>query len=303
VKIPLSLPQYFSIGFALIVLGRAIHYVAVTRYLTARGISITRAGALVPDWKEWAAYRKARLSDQKPLTLWYVLWAIQIILLFWMLGWFAYGAGAMKIATSSHLRSAAGDTDGYTTVFDVAESGYRQWPFAAFGLIFVAVGVALPSLIKIGVFRKPPVWMQKWFPRVFLGFAILWTLGAFAGTFIDYRRAVDALQNGEAKVVEGRVAHYWQVPQKSESFDVQGVRFQYSDFGIIAGFNHIASLGGPIREGLLVKIWYWHGEILRLQIKKEPNQALQPTAGRRDASLYLMKTNTLQFTVPPASGG
>ena len=279
-SIPLSVPQYFSIGFVLIVLGRAIHYVAVTRYLKARGISVTRTGAMVPDWKEWAAYRKARLSDHKTVTLWYVLWAFQVVLLFWMVGWFAYGAGAMKIATPSHLSPAAVDAEGYATVFDVAKSGYRQWSFGAFGLIFVAVGLALPTLIRIGIFRKPPAWMQKWFPRVFLGFAIVWTAVAFAGTFIDYRRAVDALQNGEAKIVEGPVAHYWEVPRKSESFDVQGIRFQYSDFGVIAGFNHVASLGGPIREGLPVKIWYWRGEILRLQIKNQPNQAMQRTAGR-----------------------
>ena len=130
--------------------------------------------------------------------------------------------------------------------------------------------------------------MQKWFPRFFLGFAILWTVVAFAGTFIDYRRAVDALQNGQAKVIEGPVAHYWEVPGKSEAFDVQGVRFQYSDYGVIAGFNHIASLGGPIREGLPVKIWYWHGEILRLQIKKEPNQTLERTADRHEDLLSMI---------------
>ena len=30
---------------------------------------------------------------------------------------------------------------------------------------------------------------------------------------------------------------------------------------------------------------------------------MQPTAGRRDASLYLMKTHSLQFTLASASGG
>jgi hypothetical protein len=271
VSIQLSLPEYFSIGFALIVLGRTIHYLAVTRYLRERGIAATGGRSSIRDWNEWADYRKTRLSDHQPLTWWYVLWTIQIILFFWLVGLIAYGAGAVKIGIPTHLIQRSGDPPDYTTVFDVAQSGYRQWPFAAFGLIFVALGLLMPTFIRIGLLRKPPQWMQKWFRPFFLGFAILWTFVAFAGTFIQYRRAVDALRNGEAKVVEGRVAHYWQVPHKSESFDVQGVRFQYSDFGIIAGFNHIASLGGPIREGLPVKIWYWHGEILRLQVKKEPN--------------------------------
>lgn len=54
---------------------------------------------------------------------------------------------------------------------------------------------------------------------------------------------------------------------KNESFDVRGVKFWYSDNVVIAGFNQTAFYGGPIREGLLVKIWYWNGQILLLQIK------------------------------------
>jgi hypothetical protein len=55
-----------------------------------------------------------------------------------------------------------------------------------------------------------------------------------------------------------------------ESFVVKGVAFKYSDSVIAAGFNNSASHGGPIREGLHVKIWHLNGEILRLDIEKEP---------------------------------
>ncbi len=34
-----------------------------------------------------------------------------------------------------------------------------------------------------------------------------------------------------------------------------------------------------------------------------PNQAMQPTAGPRTASLHFMKTRLLQFTLAVASGG
>jgi hypothetical protein len=56
---------------------------------------------------------------------------------------------------------------------------------------------------------------------------------------------------------------------------VHGVRFQYSDYVITAGFNNTSSHGGPIREGLPVRIWYLDGEILRLDIAKRPKQTLQ----------------------------
>lgn len=159
----------------------------------------------------------------------------------------------------------------YTTVFDVTGSGYRQWSFPAYGLIFILIALVIPTLISKGAIRKPSRQKERWFRVGLLVFTILWTIGSFFDTYLDYRNAVNALQDGQAKVVEGQVAHYWTVPFKSESFTVQGVTFQYSDYGRIAGFKNTASHGGPIREGLPVKIWYWRGEILRLEIRKKPS--------------------------------
>jgi hypothetical protein len=85
----MGLPLYWSIGFGLIILGRTIHYFAVARYLKQRGILVEHNLFGVRDWAEWAAYKKAVLSDGQPLTWWYVLWTIQVILMFWLAGWFA----------------------------------------------------------------------------------------------------------------------------------------------------------------------------------------------------------------------
>ena len=270
-SIQLSLSEYFLIGFVLIALGRTIHYLAVTRYLRERCLVATRDRWAMRDWSEWSAYGKARLSDHQPLTWWYVLWAIQIVVFLWMIGWFASAGGALKFGVLTYLPLATSNVDGYTTVFDVTQTGYRHWSFTAFGLIFVAVGLALPTLIRIGIFRKPPNWMQKWFPRVFLGFAIFLTLTCFITTYTDYRRAVSAIRNNRAHVIEGIVTDFKPMPYTGhamESFVVQGIRFEYSDHVITGGFNNTSSHGGPIREGLPVKIWYLGREILRLDIKR-----------------------------------
>jgi hypothetical protein len=306
VNIPLSLPQYFSIGFALIVSGRVIQYLAVTRYLKERGVVTARAGSLIPDWKELNAYRQTRLSDHQPLIWWYVLWTIQVILCFWVVGWIANGVGSFRIGAPSHFTRVTNDAGNYATVFDVTQSGYRQWSFAAFGLIFVAVGLALPTLIRIGIFRKPPAWMQKWFPRFFLGFAIIWTLTSFAATYADYRAAVNAMRSDRAQVIEGVITDFRPMPYTGhamESFVVRGVRFEYSDYVITAGFNNTSSHGGPIREGLPVKIWHRGNEILRLDIATRPNQAMQPTTGRRTAKLLMTTTSHPATTRALASGG
>jgi hypothetical protein len=269
VRIELGVGEYFLIGFAFVLLARTIHYLAVTRYLREHGIVAATEGATIRDWAEWSAYRKARITRHESLTWWYFLWFTQVFLLFWLAGWFAFAGGAIKLGKPSHFVDTTADSDGYRTVFDVAQVGYRHWPFALSGLIFVALGFALPALIRSRIIRTNRPNLGKWFSRIFVIGGTLWTAATLAGTFVQYRQVVDALQTGRAKIVEGRVEHFAQVPTKSESFDVNGVKFWYSDNVVIAGFNHTAYLGGPIREGLPVKIWYWNGQILRLQIKTE----------------------------------
>jgi hypothetical protein len=178
-------------------------------------------------------------------------------------------------------------TDDYLTVFDITDAGFKSWRFPAFGLIFVVIGLLLPMLIKRGIFRKSSPTMERWFPRFFLGFAIFWTSSSFFGTFSDYRRAAAAMRDHRASMVEGVVMDFHPMPvtgHATESFTVNGVKFGYSDYIVTAGFNNTASHGGPIREGLRVRIWHLNGEILRLDIKKRPNQSLlpPPTSGAAD---------------------
>jgi hypothetical protein len=63
-----------------------------------------------------------------------------------------------------------------------------------------------------------------------------------------------------------------------ESFDVAGVPFRYSDYQVSVGFNNTASHGGPIREGLPVRISFVGNTILRLEIRLDQ---VQPAKGRR----------------------
>ena len=189
----------------------------------------------------------------------------------------------------------------YFTYFDVTTAGFKSWQFPAFGLIFVAIGLLLPTLISSGVFRKSSPNMNRWFPSVFLGFAIFWTLTSFISTFTDYRRAVTAMQKNQAMIVEGLVTNF-QPLLKSESFVVQGVKFKYSDYIITAGFNNMASHGGPISEGLPVRIWYLGDEILRLDIKK-PNHTLHtngsPRGSFKSAALASPAQSRMLLAQPP----
>jgi len=164
------------------------------------------------------------------------------------------------------------DSD-FTTVYDAASAGYRYWWFPTTGLIFVAIGLILPKLFNAGLF---PDYQKRmfagWFPALWVGFSIFWTITAFLVTLGAYWSGRETLLTGKAQYVEGVVQDFVPMPYQGhavESFDVNGVSFHYSDFIVGGGFNNTSSHGGPIRAGMFVRIWYSGNDILKLQVPKK----------------------------------
>jgi hypothetical protein len=159
----------------------------------------------------------------------------------------------------------------FTTVFDAANEGYSTWSFPAFGLIFIAIGALLvfaPDLMR----RLMPSGLQGRYRTVFswffLIFASIWTIASFVGTYQQYRNASSCLRDASCPTVEGPVTEFIPTPYSGhsmESFAVDGHRFSYSDYVVTPGFHSTASHGGPIREGLYVRITYAGNVILRLE--------------------------------------
>lgn len=159
----------------------------------------------------------------------------------------------------------------YVAVFDVTDAGFKDWHASAFGLLFVVLGLLLLYLKKSGVVRTRSPLAEKWFLRLLIAFAVVWTLFVFIASFSDYRRATTAMRDHHVPMIEGVVADFH--PGRAsghgmESFIVNNVKFAYSDYVGTAGFNTTATHGGPIRGGLRVRIWHLNGEILRLEIQK-----------------------------------
>lgn len=94
---------------------------------------------------------------------------------------------------------------------------------------------------------------------------------AFFGTFADYSVLSKALRDGRLEFVEGVVTNFIPMPYEghaSETFEVKGRRFRYSDYRITAGFNNTKSHGGPLGEGVYIRIWHKGNEIARLEVAK-----------------------------------
>jgi len=175
----------------------------------------------------------------------------------------------------------------YRTVFVVTEKGFDWW-FPAFGLIFLAIGVAL---VIFGRRRLWPV-RRSWVAYFMVAFSILWTSVAFVSSFSQYHDAQKAYREGRYAVVEGTVEHFQPMPYEGHSeecFSVKDDRFCYSDYTITAGFNQTASHGGPIREGLPIRIAYNNALILRIDI---PADKIPPTSDRQSRQIIAQQEYT-----------
>ena len=134
--------------------------------------------------------------------------------------------------------------DHFVKVFDVLDSGYKDWSFAAFGLIFVVAGAvvaAFPTIIKaVGIpFLENQSRLRKISRYAMLAFAVLWTVVAFSATYTQYLRHKSLAQQRSCRVVEGPVERFVPMPYTGhavESFFVSGVPFEYSDFIVTDGF-------------------------------------------------------------------
>lgn len=158
----------------------------------------------------------------------------------------------------------------YEVAFEISNSGIGALSFILPGFLFMAIGAALVRF-RSSLFRDSPKWLANVFSFIFFGFSILWTLDAGLGIGHEQTSLREKYAEGKFKVVEGQVEHFDPMPKsghKMESFTVNGVKFEYSDYIVTPGFHNAASLGGPIREGLPVRISYIDNTILKLEVPK-----------------------------------
>ena len=165
----------------------------------------------------------------------------------------------------------------YAVVYDASQGG-PDLVFPAIGVLFVVIS----SVIYRYRDRMPDHWRgprtaigRKRFAAVFLGFAVIWTVLATTVTLVTWRRDRRAVASGALPVVEGPVEDFHPMPyggHDTERFRVGDVHFAYSDYVYGQGFNHTSSHGGPIHEGLHVRIHYGgtpsHASILELEVEE-----------------------------------
>ena len=152
----------------------------------------------------------------------------------------------------------------YTVVFDITQHTGRDLWFVGFGVLFMVIGAV--AIVRT---RGRPERSVRVASFGIFGFATLWTIGAGVGVLGGARRLAADLQAGRCSVVEGTVANFTPMPANGkgrESFDVNGVPFYYSEYEITPGFRQTAHEGGPIHDGLRVRIHYEGNDIALLEV-------------------------------------
>ncbi|WP_461535268.1 hypothetical protein [Spongorhabdus nitratireducens] len=92
-----------------------------------------------------------------------------------------------------------------------------------------------------------------------IGFAVFIAVASTSNIYNKKQTLRALYEQGRFHVVEGIVEDFDPMTSrgnKNESFTVNGVMFKYSGYRITQGFNQTASEGGPVREGLPVRVSY-----------------------------------------------
>lgn len=157
----------------------------------------------------------------------------------------------------------------YEVVFDIERTGYRGWPPAALILMFTVVVLAILRARASEVEVRRRTNFREFSLAVGVLMAMLAGLASYL-TWNEYRSLRDACATRSFTVVEGTVSDFRMPESKREkpSFVVGGVRFAYPSRPFAASFDGSEGDGGPLRDGLHLRIGHVDGAIVKLEIAR-----------------------------------
>lgn len=135
--------------------------------------------------------------------------------------------------------------------------------------LIVGIGFLCISLLLVWNKKANPKGSDSTFFRIIgfivgplgIGMAVLCMWGMIAEHFV----LVELLEDENVYVVEGCVENFHPMPREGhdhESFEINGVYFDYSDFKVMNGYNNTAAYGGVVtHNGQYLKIKYVTEEV------------------------------------------
>lgn len=157
-----------------------------------------------------------------------------------------------------------------TEYFNLLESGPKGaiYILPAIIMFFIGISVIIYQNKKVKAGKLDSI---NLFYKIWTGGVSIWIILASITIFSEYFKMLYAIDNKQYSIVEGIVENFDPMPyegHKVESFTVENARFEYSDYSITNCFNNTKSHGGPINQGVYVKIYHVDNHIIRLWVKK-----------------------------------
>lgn len=152
-------------------------------------------------------------------------------------------------------------TDAYKTIFELGPRSF-PWQRVIQPLIFLTMGLLLIKFFK----NKRPYLVVGVFVASMASLFLLISMVIFIPNFVLLRTAYTS---GKTVVVEGVVQNFRPAPSLGpaiESFSVDGVSFAYNALDNTSCFHNAPFRGGPIREGMDVRIHYYGDCIQRIDL-------------------------------------
>ena len=147
----------------------------------------------------------------------------------------------------------------YRLVYDAATANYEAGSLFGIGIALTIITAAFLFFPKL----RSLLFLGQKFGTAYYGFmfifAFLFTAISSSATYSTHSKISQAASTNSCKIVEGAVQDFVPMPDSGkprESFKVQKLKFEYSDYVFNGGFNNSQSHGGPMAEGLSVRICY-----------------------------------------------
>lgn len=153
-------------------------------------------------------------------------------------------------------------------MFDLTRHGYTAWRAAITPMLAAFAVVALLILIRRATRDQP---RERRISEIVAVIAVagccLVACVITVSTWREYAMLSRSIREGHCRIITGRVTHL--TPERSgghpiERFRVAADSFWYSSSATTSAFHTTVAKGGPIREGLLVRLFAVDGAIVRL---------------------------------------
>jgi hypothetical protein len=162
----------------------------------------------------------------------------------------------------------------YRVVYDVRAGGFHiEWSW------FTPLLVTVAALARLRFADPKSKWLERPISALVAVAGVAFTIFGVHENYSAYRDLRRALEDGRYALVEGSVEGF--VPgrpdgHQNELFRVGAHRFEYSPYLGMTGFRQLRAAGGPIREGLQVRIYDVNGTIARLDTAARSHLDLPP---------------------------